>query len=192
MADAAQKFMSIEEFFAWAEQQEEPYELDDGVPRPLWPHDPLAPQGMAGPSGDHQQVMINVRDVIQARLKPPCWVLTSFSVEVSPSRTRLPDVVMSCTPRERGAYVAPNPLLIVEVLSPSTEDFDRGRKLDLYKALPTVCEIWLVASDRLWAQVWWRENDDWLGRDFIGPGRFASAVLSAEIALDQLFEGVAV
>ena len=55
------------------------------------------------------------------------------------------------------------------------------------KALPSVVEIWLVDSERRWVQIWWREAEGWHGRDHVGGGSFASAVLDGAVPLDELY-----
>jgi Uma2 family endonuclease len=59
-----------------------------------------------------------------------------------------PDVVVRCGAAGTGTYIT-DPLVIVEVLSPSTIDNDRGPKLDFYKSLPTVRHIALVYQDQM-------------------------------------------
>ena len=59
-----------------------------------------------------------------------------------------PDVVVRCGPRSARTFIT-DPLVIVEVLSPSTIDIDRGRKLEFYKSLPTVRHIALVYQDQM-------------------------------------------
>jgi Uma2 family endonuclease len=64
------------------------------------------------------------------------------------NKTR-PDVVVRCGPRTGAATYITDPLVLVEVLSPSTIDIDRGRKLEFYKSLPTVRHIVLVYQDQM-------------------------------------------
>lgn len=100
---------------------------------------------------------------------------------------RDPDVVLWCSPTEKGAKVVDDPVLIVEVLSPATANRDRGEKLDEYRELPSVREIWFVDSTRRFATVLRRVPEGWLLTDHIGRGTFRSAVLDAEISLDELY-----
>src|SRR5271168_2847116 len=58
-----------------------------------------------------------------------------------------PDVVVRCGPPGAGVYIT-DPVVIVEVLSPSTMDNDRGPKLKFYKSLPTLQHIVLIYSDQ--------------------------------------------
>jgi Uma2 family endonuclease len=54
-----------------------------------------------------------------------------------------------------------NPVLVVEVLSPSTEDYDRGEKLAHYKQVPSLREVVLVAHDQRQLEIWRREGAVW-------------------------------
>ena len=182
--------MTVKEFLAWAETQEEPYELVDGMPVPLWPRDPARPTMMAPPSRRHQDILLNTITAIRSRLRPPCWATLEIAVPLGQERTRVPDVVAACIDHDKASNLVEEPLLVVEVLSPSNEDIDRTIKLDEYKAIPSTREIWLVASTRRWAQVWRREADTWIGVDVIGRGAVESPWLASRIELDELYAGV--
>jgi Uma2 family endonuclease len=97
------------------------------------------------------------------------------------------DIAVSCAPIVEGSEI-PEPVLIVEVLSPKTRTHDLGRKLDDYKSLPSVSEIWMIDSERRWAQVWKREGGLWTGRDHVGTSSFDSGILEARVELAQLYE----
>jgi Uma2 family endonuclease len=57
---------------------------------------------------------------------------------------------MTCRSHEKGAKLFLDPVLIVEVLSPTTINIDKGEKLDDYKSLESLREVWLVDSTRRW------------------------------------------
>jgi Uma2 family endonuclease len=71
-----------------------------------------------------------------------------------------PDVVVRCGPPVTPAYIT-DPVVVVEVLSPSTMDNDRVPKLRFYKALPTVQHIVLVYYDQMCGEHYWRMEDGW-------------------------------
>ena len=71
-----------------------------------------------------------------------------------------PDVLVCCGPRQNKTYVT-DPIVVVEVLSPSTIDNDRGRKLRFYKSLPTAMHIVLAYSDEMRVEHYWRTGDGW-------------------------------
>jgi Uma2 family endonuclease len=185
-----QRRMTIKEFFAWAETQDEPYELVDGTPVPLWRHDPANPTMMAPPSRRHQDIARNVEAAIRSRLRPPCWATSGIAVPLVEDRTRIPDVVAACVEHDEATNLVEEPALLVEVLSPSNESVDRLVKLDEYKALPSAREIWLVSSTKRWAQIWRREAETWHGVDVIGRGGFESPWLGSRVTLDELYAGV--
>jgi Uma2 family endonuclease len=74
-------------------------------------------------------------------------------VKVSPTGLyTYPDVVVVCDePQFEDAHVDTllNPTLIVEVLSPSTEDYDRGTKFEHYRTLPSLQEYLLISQDKI-------------------------------------------
>lgn len=71
-----------------------------------------------------------------------------------------PDIVVRCGPSGRRNFIT-DPLVIVEVLSPSTVDFDRGEKLRFYKALPTLRHIVLVYQDQMRVEHYRRTDEGW-------------------------------
>jgi Uma2 family endonuclease len=143
---------------------------------------------MAAPSGEHGPITMNVGIEIDRRLerRPSCRVQGDAGIRISDSTFYVADVALTCNP-ERRSQITRDPVLIVEVLSPGTRAQDKGRKLDDYKALPSVAEIWLVDSERRSVQVWWREAEGWSARDFLGAASFESRVLEDRIALDRLY-----
>jgi Uma2 family endonuclease len=62
-----------------------------------------------------------------------------------------------------------NPTLIIEVLSPSTEDHDRGAKFGYYRRLPSLREYILVAQDKMLVEHFVREDDGWLLTETTDP-----------------------
>ncbi|MEJ5233531.1 MAG: Uma2 family endonuclease [Geminicoccaceae bacterium] len=169
--------MTVEEFLRFEGEPDQRYELVDGRPRPV----PLG-------TGEHGTLLGTCGAEIDRRIegRARCRVQLVSGIRVSDHAFYPADVVLTCNPRPRSP-ITREPLLIVEVLSPSTRADDKGRKLDDYKSLESVAEIWLVDSERRAVQVWWREPDGWSGRDFVGASSFESRVLADRIALDRLY-----
>mgnify|MGYP005990941233 CR=1 FL=1 len=71
-----------------------------------------------------------------------------------------PDIVVRCGPRQNQTYVT-DPLVVVEVLSPSTMDYDRGGKLKFYKSLPTLRHIALIYQDQMRVEHYERTDEGW-------------------------------
>ena len=104
----------------------------------------------------------------------PCRVYGSdLRVRVlSTGLTTYPDASVVCGPLERdpeGKNTVLNPTLVVEVLSPSTADYDRGEKREHYQQIPSLREIVLVAQDQRLIEVYRRGNDGWSHHQ-AGPG----------------------
>jgi Uma2 family endonuclease len=169
--------MTVAEFLRFEGEPDRRYELVDGRLRM-----------MAAPSGEHGTIVGNCWGEIDRRLerRPPCRAQIEAGIRIDDATFYVADVALTCNPEPR-SQITRDPVLIVEVLSPSTRTDDKGRKLDDYKSLDSVAEIWLVDSERRCVQVWWREPDGWSGRDFVAAARFESRVLEDRIALDRLY-----
>jgi Uma2 family endonuclease len=177
MTGTAERRMTVDEFLAWDDGTETRYELVDGVAG-----------AMAPPMSFHGTIQGNAHAECDGRLaaRPPCRAILEAGVRIGADTFFVADVATTCAPVENEAAVR-DPALLVEVLSPSTRAQVLLRKLPACKLLPTVREIWLIDSERRWAQVWWREAEGWHGRDLIGPAGFRSRVLDDEVALDRLY-----
>jgi Uma2 family endonuclease len=109
---------------------------------------------MAGARRVHNLVAGNTEDQLRHQLRQgPCEVYQS-DMQVQVSVTGMytyPDVVVACGPEfvDEQQYTLLNPVLIVEVLSPSTELFDRGDKFKHYRTIPSLREYLLVASEHI-------------------------------------------
>ena len=82
------------------------------------------------------------------------------SEDTSETDKTKPDVVVRCGPAGTGSFIT-DPLVVVEVLSPSTMDVDRGRKLDFYKSLPTLRHIAIVYQDQVRIEHYHRGEQGW-------------------------------
>lgn len=142
---------SREEYFALLESDpEHRYEYLDGYI-----------YMMTGGSPDHSIIASNIGRILGNLLRGRrCIVYNSdLYVELSDEYRVCPDVTVSCDPRDRGAKDAIHyPSLVVEVLSPSTEARDRGKKSIQYRTCPTVEEYLLIDSESPTIEVFRREK----------------------------------
>ena len=109
---------------------------------------------MANPTETHEQIASNIGAPLKLAMDPRGCRTYQGGIRVQRSddkwdtdKTR-PDVVVRCGPASARTYIT-DPLIVVEVLSPSTIDFDRGAKLDFYKSMATVRHIALVYQDQM-------------------------------------------
>ena len=147
--DGAPRFESAEAFLAWARGQPERWELVDGVARM-----------MTGGSLDHSRVAGNAYFALRSRLgRGRCEAFGSdAAVILGARRVAFPDVSVSCEV-ETGTSVA-RPVVIVEVLSSSTESYDLGHKAAAYRRLPSLRHLVLVHQDRVAVQHFHREAEN--------------------------------
>jgi len=123
---------------------------------------------MAGASEDHNTIAGNIFRLLGNQFQGgPCRVyISDMRVQVATTGMyTYPDVVAVCGPREfadahRDSLL--NPTVIVEVLSPSTQDYDRGAKFDYYWRQPSLAEYVLVAQDQMRVEHFARQGAGWL------------------------------
>ena len=163
MADSVQRLMTPEEFFQWQLGQDDLYELVEGVPVKML-------KMMTGTSVQPDLVVVNLITQLAEQLRGSRCRPTTDGVAVRTKirNVRRPDVTVECAPLVRDTYEARDPKLVVEVLSPSTTNVDRVRKLDEYKRHPTLSYILLIETRAPIAALYVRRDSDWEDFDFAG------------------------
>ena len=122
---------------------------------------------LAGGTLDHATIGANI--LRHSMRGTPCRVFTSDArVRLSSTRFVYPDASISCDEQDRGqSDNVQSPRLVVEVLSPSTEGYDRGRKFGFYRECPTIQEYLLIDAQRPMLEVYRREKHDlWIFRAY--------------------------
>lgn len=118
---------------------------------------------MVGASKRHNLIAINLLTSLRSHLKSsPCKVYFS-DVKVKISDVfYYPDLFVSCSENKLSAYYETDPIIVVKVLSPSTEAKDRFEKRLVYKRLESLQEYVLVEQDKTQIDVYRRESDGWM------------------------------
>ena len=154
---------------------------------------------MAGASARHNLIVANaIRALGNALQESTCRVFASdLRVVIDPDDHYVyPDVVIVCGEPEyldEASDTLTNPTLIVEVLSESTERYDRGLKFAGYRALPSVQTVMFVSQDRACIEVYSRQPDGrWLlvDSDTCGGQIVHIAPLYLRSALQDIYQGV--
>jgi Uma2 family endonuclease len=138
----ALKQMSADEFLPWSEGKEGRWELHDGVPVMMAPERSVHAETKA-------EAYVALREAI--RLKGlSCRVYPDgMAIRVDARTTYEPDASVTCGPRvPADAIEIADPVIVVEVLSPSTAGTDHGRKLSGYFSLPSVEHYLILDPDR--------------------------------------------
>jgi Uma2 family endonuclease len=152
---------------------------------------------MAGAREAHNLIVLNSSGLLYQHLRQrPCRAyVADMRVCVNASGLyTYPDVTVVCGEPQfldetRDTLLNPN--LIIEVLSPSTEAYDRGRKFEHYRSVASVSEYLMVASDRISAELFTRQPGGWL---LTAAGRLEDSIELASIGcslkLGDLYEKV--
>jgi Uma2 family endonuclease len=130
--------LTPQEYFQWEAQQDLRYEYFEGEVF-----------AMTGGSLPHADIALNIASLLREPLRGRCKVRNSDAkVGITENGPFVyPDVSVTCNDRDRTAQqFSRHPCLIVEVLSPSTEAYDRGGKFALYRRLESLKEYVLVGS----------------------------------------------
>lgn len=181
MRELAVKRMTVDEFLDWEDGTDTRYELVDGQP-----------VAMASGTPEHGELIARLSRLLGNRLDEPCRVVNATALRNAERawHSYIPDVIVTCQPRQRGQKSIEAPRLIVEVLSPSTASNDHGDKFDFYRAIPTVEEILFVASTTQRIEAWRRVDGEWHAQ-LLGKGAVLHlAVSDTPIPLDEVYGNV--
>lgn len=130
--------MTVDEFLAWAEDHPGRYELFNGVVFPMSPE-----------TVGHMEAKVAVHDALRAAVRAgrlDCYVLPDgATVRIDENTAYEPDALVYCGERlSPSAIEVPNPVIIVEVLSPSTQRIDATLKLAAYFRLPSIAHYLII------------------------------------------------
>lgn len=179
--------MTLEEYFEFDKSAEGNFEYFDGE---IFE--------MSGVSPNHATIEVNLitklspqankkgRRVFPANLRIKVPILPTY---------RYPDLSTVCGKAEfvevSGLQCLANPNLIVEVLSDSTESYDRGDKFREYKSIESFNEYLLISSTDMNVTLYLKHNDRfWLQSDYVAGETFHLATLDLDIKVDELYQGV--
>ena len=169
--NASRRAWTEEEFFRWLERQEERYELVDGEPRTL----PETGQR-------HNRLVSHLFGALFRRLRDDgCrCVLWNTALRIPGGNLRYPDVLVDEASYQPCDLAARNPVLVADVLSPSTRVFDDTWKLEEYPGVPMLRHILVLDPEEPRARLHSRgsEAEDWDWRLLRGE--------AAEVALPAL------
>ena len=175
--------MGLEAFLDWENRQSARHEFCRGEVF-----------AMVGARRVHGIVALNVATALKSRLKgKPCMVfIENMKLRVADDALFYPDVFVTCDARDlRTEMVFEHPTLIVEVLSESTQAFDRGAKFAAYRSLASLREYLLIDPDLRTVELF-RRNAAGLFELHDHTGLDTLELASLRLALPQaeLFEGL--
>jgi Uma2 family endonuclease len=157
MASTARVTYTPEEYLALEREAEYKSELINGQI-----------YAMSGASEEHNLITLNLASEIRQQFKGRSCRVYSADMRVKVSSTGMytyPDVVAVCGGsifEDSEVDTLTNPTVITEVLSPSTEAYDRGEKFAHYRRLPSLQEYVLISQDKLRVEHYLRHGDEWI------------------------------
>jgi Uma2 family endonuclease len=152
---------------------------------------------MAGASFAHVTIVTNLVIELGSRLRnSPCRVC-STDLRLATSASGLytyPDVMVICdAPAFIDAHLdtVTNPAVVIEVLSASTKNYDRGQKFESYRAIPSLMEYMTVSQDKIHVEINTRQPDDtWLLRDVRESDPVKLQSIGVELQLADIYQKV--
>ena len=185
---AVQLAMTLEEFLTWESAQETKHEYCRGR---VIPHNVAMPGG----STTHNRVENNLVFALNlAFRRSECEVFTSNQTIMSVERGVgfYPDASVFCAPLEKRRYgtldAATSPVAVFEVASPSTRSYDETYKLETYRAMSSMREVFLLSADEARVERWFRSSEDGWASETLFAGSFEA--LGRRIPLARLYKNV--
>lgn len=179
------QYMAFEQYLLLVNNSDRRYEYYDGEVRL-----------MAGGTSNHATIALNCGVALDQALGDDAvcrTYVTDKLVRVAPTKTLIPDVVVSCDSADHGeAQIIDSPVLVVEVLSRSTEMTDRFVKLALYQAKESIQEIIFTSQIIQRVEVFSRSPTGWIYHQYGTGQSFFLTSLNIEIELRQLYRRLSI
>jgi Uma2 family endonuclease len=186
-ATAIKHAVTLEEYLAFERDAAEKHIMWDGEVFAMW--------AMAGASPAHNTIATNALVAIGSALRRGPWRAFNSDQKVWVPRKGgivYPDVTVVCgrlSLHEKSTDVVTNPSLVIEVLSPGTESFDRAEKFAGYRSIETLRHYVMVSSREVLVEQYLRHDDGTWTLRVLGPGDVLSFTAPAlTVTVDDLYE----
>jgi len=181
--ELAQQQLSLQAYFEWENAQPERHEFYRGEVF-----------AMTGGRRSHGRVTANLVMLLGLQLKgTPCQVFSeSMKVQIADDTILYPDVFVTCDRQDlQTEMIFRAPKLVIEVLSPSTQSYDRSQKFALYRRLPNLEEYLLIDPETRRAEVF-RINSEGLFvlYDMSEAEILELASINCKMSMTELFAGI--
>jgi Uma2 family endonuclease len=176
--------MTPEEYFVWEEKQLEKHELIEGQV-----------YAMSGGSVNHSRIAIRFATMVDTHLDASSCITGNSDLRVNIFGTNnytYPDVSVTCDDRDK---ITPQhityPCLIVEVLSPSTETYDRSGKFRLYRKNPSLQDYLLVSSTSIEMDLYHKNAaGDWLIINYQAGDTIELKSINLSFPIEQIYRNL--
>jgi Uma2 family endonuclease len=176
------KQMSFEEYLEFEKTAEVRHEFVDGFVF-----------AMAGGTDNHNSITLNIATELKSSTRAAsCRIFSSDVTLLTPSGIGYyPDVFVTCQEENDGSRVKRFPCFIVEVLSKSTEDIDRGEKWENYRKIYTLQSYILISQKKRLVETYKRQQDgSWLYDVFEDKGTIDLPCINTTLTLEQIYEDI--
>jgi len=175
--------MTRDEFFAWAQTQDIPYEFDG-----------FEPVAMTGGNINHDDITFNVRTALRARLKNgPCRPLgPNAGVATIGDAVRYPDALVTCSKVSGNAHVVPGVVIVFEVVSRTSGRIDRVVKLREYLAVPSIRRYVILEHNDIVVTVLSRnrEDENWTSTGLTAGDVLTLPEVGIEVPVAEFYQDV--
>jgi Uma2 family endonuclease len=148
---------------------------------------------MAGASRWHNLIRNRLAAALLGHLSDGCNVFGGeMKLQIrnnNDERYYYPDVFVSCDPNDRDLYSCSTAVLVVEVLSPSTERTDRFEKFEAYKTIPSLQEYGLITQDAMELELF-RRRTDWQREFYEQDNTVTFESVGLTINVSSLYRGI--
>jgi Uma2 family endonuclease len=178
------RYFTPEEYFTWEEQQLEKHELIDGQV-----------YAMSGGTQNHSAIAINFLLLIRMHLRGSSCNVFNSDLKVNIFNTRnytYPDLSVTCDDQDReNAIYITYPCLIVEVLSSSTEAYDRGKKFEKYRRNPNLVDYVLVSSEEMAIDIYHKKDSgEWVILSYRSGDVVDLKSIELSLPIEQFYEAI--
>lgn len=171
---------TLDDFLTWERQQELAYEFDGSEPRP-----------MNGGTMAHYWIAAKLMMMLHAALDPGRFRVVPAGVKVIvDGHVRYPDLVVASRFDDMRVDIVPDPILVVEVTSPSSTTIDAVVKNAEYRSTPSIQQYLILAQDAVAATMWVRDGENWVDTLVSGDAMLDFAPLGITVRLVDIYEGV--
>jgi Uma2 family endonuclease len=170
--------MSVSDYLALERESEIRHELVDGY---LY--------AMTGASDRHEEIAANLLAALHQHLQGTGCRVYGSNLKIRVGDDFLyPDLFVRCAAERGDSYFKTDPKLVVEVLSPNTQRYDRGDKRLAYQSLPSLQEYVLVAQDEPSIEIFRRTKAGWTSTTYTGIDTLIKLrCIELEILLTRLY-----
>ncbi|MEY4519400.1 MAG: hypothetical protein RLZZ499_2000 [Cyanobacteriota bacterium] len=176
--------LTSEEYFAWEEKQLEKHEYING-----------RVYAMSGGSVNHGRIAIRLTALFDTHLENSNCITGNSDIKINiveTSNYTYPDASVTCDHRDQTTpqYIT-YPCLIVEVLSPSTESYDRGGKFRMYRKNPVLQDYLLVSSTSIEMDLYHKKNTgEWLIINYQAGDTIELKSINLSFLIEQIYRNL--